>query len=829
MTELDQVLALARLVPVFPCRSTTDGKRKAKSPLTANGFLDASQEGQQIKAWYDMHPGCLWGVPMGSTTRLVAIDYDPDKATQVSQDWVAAHTGELMGARQHTTARNGRHYIFRASNGDLYHSGADVTLDGQKRPGIDIRAEGGYIIWWPLTGLHHENTAPELPAGLLEGRAFHAMPAPRPPAPTSPAEWQRSRSKVMDALAHIDPQPYDQWVRTGMSIHHASGGSDDGFDLWHGWSAGGISGDLPHSYSGVEACRDKWDSFGRNRGTALALGSLFNDAKTGGYVPPRTIHPQDIHNVQMQSVRGGSFAIRGTHSGEAGELLPGVLEQAGEDAKANPQPATAEAATEGERALLRECLQTSGEPGAETLRDLRDRFGDDPDASRELRPAIGSELAMPGMPSGASQRLKRGRPRSKPDGMPPNGVQIEADGVKISYQELGLACNDKGIPHGNIANAAAVLARHPKILGNLWYDEFHDRVFSTLWGTEPAPWTEQHDTRLTVWMQSELGLIRINTALVREAVQQYARLFPHNEPREWVESLIWDKTERLGYLMADGFGSPYNEYTAAVGRCFITGMVARIMLPGCKLDAVPVLEGSQGVGKSSGLAILGGKWFAESHESVTSKDFFQALQGKLLIEISELHAFRRADIERIKGVITCQVDRYRASYGHYTHDHPRRCVFGGTTNADDWNADETGARRFWPITCTHVNREWLRMHRADLFAEALEIFRRVPLMATDFERLEAAADWWNVPSDAARDEQEMRRDVDVWEEAIAAYAAVRSELRIADILEHRFGLEAKEQDRGAQMRVAKALKALGWRCKVKWEIGSAVRFWVKKN
>lgn len=751
MTQLEQVLSLARLVPVFPCRHAPEGKRKAKSPLTANGFLDATQDEHLVRQWFDMHPDCLWGVPMGSTTRLVAIDYDPDKATQVSEDWVQAHTLELMAARQHTTARNGRHYIFRASNGNLYHSGADVTLDGQKRPGIDIRAEGGYIIWWPLTGLHHENIAPEMPPELLAGRAFHAPVMPRQPITISPAEWQRSRDRVIAAIAFIDPQPYDLWIRTGMAVHHGSGGSDDGFDLWHTWSAGGVTGDLPHSYSGVEACRDKWDSFGRNRGAALSLGSLFNDAKSGGYQMPVSERETEMPPVEAY----------------------------------------------------------------------------DEDVPR-LTPSTGNPQVVEGVEP--QKPAKRGRPRSKPDGTPPNGgAQIEADGnLRVSYTELGLACNDKGIPHGNVANAASVLARHPRILGNIWYDEFHDRVFSTLWGDEAQVWTEQHDTRLTVWMQAELGLIRTNTALVREAVQQYARMFPRNEPKEWLESLAWDGTERLGHLMADGFGSVYNEYTASVGRCFIVGMVARIMLPGCKLDAVPVFEGAQGAGKSSGLAILGGKWFAESHESVTSKDFFQALQGKLLIEISELHAFRRADIERIKGVITCQTDRYRASYGHYTRDYPRRCVFGGTTNVDDWNADETGARRFWPITCTAVDRDWLRAHRGDLFAEAVAIFKRSPIDATDSQRFASGADWWSVPVEAARNEQEQRRDVDVWEEAIASYVAVRSEVRISEILSNRFDLDDKEQDRGAQMRVAKALKALGWGCKVKWEVGSAVRIWVKK-
>lgn len=424
---------------------------------------------------------------------------------------------------------------------------------------------------------------------------------------------------------------------------------------------------------------------------------------------------------------------------------------------------------------------------------------------------------------------KRGRPRSKPDGSPPRGTQVNSDGSAfIDWQTLGLSCTPNGMPHCNVSNAALILAGHPRILGNLWYDEFHQKVFSTLFSETREPWAEFHDTRLTIWMQQVMRLPKMTTNTVREAVVQYAMMNPRNEPRDWLNSLVWDGTERLAHLFSDGFGATFDEYTAAVGRCFVVGMVARIFIPGCKLDNAPVLEGSQGVGKSSGLAILGGPFFAESHESITSKDFFQSLQGKMLLEMSEMHAFSRADILRIKGVISCPTDRFRESYGRYTKDHPRNCVFAGTTNLDDWNEDETGARRFWPIRCGHVNRPWLSANRDQLFAEAVALFKRVSISASDEIRVAAGADWWQVPERQAKVEQEKRRAVDEWEKPIAAYCAGRNEVTISEILEHVLAFKLSEIGKKEQLRVAKCLKLDNYeRCLLRI-MGHPTRLWKKR-
>jgi P4 family phage/plasmid primase-like protien len=292
VSRLEAILALARKVPVFPCRRVEqtiqirgkDALRKAKSPLTDDGFLSATQEEWTIKEWFTEHPDCLWGVPTGRTTGIVVIDYDTEKTDASAQDWVQAHSDALLATRWHSTVSGGRHYLFRSA--DVYSSGKSVFLDGVKRQGIDIRADGGYIIWWPLEEMRTEGEMIELPAGLLADRSVDLRRELKPLPPVSPESWQREASKAADVLAFHNPEDYDEWIGAGMSLHAASGGSSEGFELWAAWSGGELTGEMPSNYCGVDILRYKWESFStdRPRDQMRGMGSLVATAKARGYL-----------------------------------------------------------------------------------------------------------------------------------------------------------------------------------------------------------------------------------------------------------------------------------------------------------------------------------------------------------------------------------------------------------------------------------------------------------------------------------------------------------------------------------------------------------------
>jgi RecA-family ATPase len=296
VAPVEAVLRLAATYSVFPCRRTPEeivvrGKTrvaKAKSPLTVRGLHDATQDQDRIRAWWNRWPDALVGVPTGSRTALVVVDYDADKIDEHATSWVQDHTPALMSTRVHGTLSGGRHYLFRNPDGLEYRTGVCLELGGVKRQGIDLRAEGGYIIWWPLHGGNAQGDIGPLPAGLVDERRIEKIELPQLPEKT-PESWARERAQVAAALVFHDASNYDEWRNAGMAIKLASAGCDDGFGLWHSWSSGELTGDTPASYAGVTDCRYHWDSYKNDkaRGGLITLGTLFEIAKARGYVPAR--------------------------------------------------------------------------------------------------------------------------------------------------------------------------------------------------------------------------------------------------------------------------------------------------------------------------------------------------------------------------------------------------------------------------------------------------------------------------------------------------------------------------------------------------------------
>lgn len=143
----------------------------------------------------------------------------------------------------------------------------------------------------------------------------------------------------------------------------------------------------------------------------------------------------------------------------------------------------------------------------------------------------------------------------------------------------------------------------------------------------------------------------------------------------WAASLIKS--------FAHGVGIDENEYTMHIGQSLLVSSVARVFTPGCKVDEMVVLEGGQGLGKSTCIAeLFGFDWYLETSEPPTTKDFYVTMQGHTVVEIGEMQSFSKADINQVKMAITRRDDKYRAPYERHGESHPRQCVFIGTTNAD---------------------------------------------------------------------------------------------------------------------------------------------------
>lgn len=387
-------------------------------------------------------------------------------------------------------------------------------------------------------------------------------------------------------------------------------------------------------------------------------------------------------------------------------------------------------------------------------------------------------------------------------------------GLQDLWEQLGLEIGGSMRPHANLDNLCKIIEGYEPLAGVVWYDEFREKIL-TSWDTDAREWNDADDLRLTRLMQSQLGIPKVSVQGVHDAVVLVAQTRVRNEVKEWLDRLYWDGESRLRLLLSEGFGTPQDEYHRMVGQCWLISMVARIYRPGCKVDTMPIFEGAQGAGKSTALRVLGGAWFTECHESVTSKDFYGVLKGAWLVEISEMHSFNKTEVERIKGVISCQVDRYRAPYGRNAEDHPRRSVFAGTTNRDDWNRDETGARRFWAVACGAINLEFLTTERDQLFAEAVHLFKH-------------GMPWWNVPADEAAAQAELRRPEDTWEEALRDGLDDGKSYTTKEILCDALGIEVGKHDRRMEQRIAAALRVLGWRPAITKSFDrKSIRVWKK--
>jgi predicted P-loop ATPase len=228
------------------------------------------------------------------------------------------------------------------------------------------------------------------------------------------------------------------------------------------------------------------------------------------------------------------------------------------------------------------------------------------------------------------------------------------------------------------------------------------------------------------WLLSEYRL-NVRSTVVFEAVTRMAECNRYHPVREWLRSLQWDGTPRLDTWLIRHLGCADVPTTRWAGAWWAMQAVARIMQPGCQADYTLVLEGPQGRRKSTALrALVEGTtqsgWFTDQIcGEVGSKEAKEGLQGKWVVELSELAATRRADQESLKLFLTSQRDRFRVPFSKVALDFPRQCTFAGSTNESEYLQDSTGGRRYWPVAIgdADIRLSAILEEREQLWAEAV--------------------------------------------------------------------------------------------------------------
>jgi len=365
--------------------------------------------------------------------------------------------------------------------------------------------------------------------------------------------------------------------------------------------------------------------------------------------------------------------------------------------------------------------------------------------------------------------------------------------------------NDKGGIRATLGNVRLILEndeRWEKVLG---YCEFSYRLMKI----KPPPfphgqvgeWSDVDTTRLRVWISDEYGFTPAS-ADAQDVALMVAQTNVFHPVRRYLAGVTWDKEPRLAHWMGDWLGSRANEtYLAEVGTKFLIGAVARVMKPGCKMDNVLILEGVQGLKKSSSIEALFGEWFSDAPILLGDKDAYQNIHGCWCVELAEMDAFNKAESTTAKSFFSQRRDRYRPSYGRFAQDFPRQCVFMGSTNQHEYFKDYSGNTRYWPVSCEHIEIEAIRDNRDQLWAEA-------------YHRYREGEPWWidraNAPLFEA--EQDARMQADAWESVIDDWLSsqTREHVTAHDVLTEAIKMPTHMIQKSHQMRIAPIMQKLGW-------------------
>jgi predicted P-loop ATPase len=372
------------------------------------------------------------------------------------------------------------------------------------------------------------------------------------------------------------------------------------------------------------------------------------------------------------------------------------------------------------------------------------------------------------------------------EGQPEEGVLVRLD-MKVVKDDMK--------PHNTASNLEYILEHDSRLRGRIWLNTFSNEVY-----LDNKPWVDEDDTRLSIWLTRVYRAVW-NTRIVRETVGHFSRKHKRNPLVEWLESVQWDGVNRLNDWLTEGFGVPDTHLSRVIARRWAIQAISRAMNPGGQADCTLVLVGKQGAGKSTGLRALAGKWFSDTPLDF-GKDSYLQISRAWIYEIAELDSFRGKAHSQIKAFLTAQVDNYRVPYKSRAEEVPRHVVFCASTNESAFLSDATGARRFWVVKVSHVDREWIAENSRQIWAEAVHAYR-------------AGEQWWLKPSEESLlfDSQVQYRVADSWDTLIQDYFDTNPHVHIHSMEEIMIrGLELRKDqlDLKHQKRVAECLKRLGY-------------------
>lgn len=380
----------------------------------------------------------------------------------------------------------------------------------------------------------------------------------------------------------------------------------------------------------------------------------------------------------------------------------------------------------------------------------------------------------------------------------PGATIVDIDAVQDESWRSRVPLTSNGNPDGsNVHGVALYIQNHRLLRGRLRFNAFTRTI--ELDGNDMEDFHVAEFRRVM-----HFDHFRSRKTDVADEMIADARKFSFDPLSDYLAGLKWDLKPRLDTWMTRYLDAPDTEYVRAVARKTLIGSVARALDPGVKNDDMAILEGPQGTGKSTALRYLySDRFFTDNLPDFHSKDSFQQLQGAWCVEVAELNKMSKADVGDVKQFLSRVEDKFRPPYERMPIRVRRRTVLWGTVNPDDgigYLKDQTGNRRFFPVACGEIDLTGILRERDQLWAEAAYWYRN--------------GEQWHLTgdaADAAREEQEKRREASPWEPIIQDWLKGKGgSVTIADVLSDALKIPAERQNVAMSRQVGAALRALKW-------------------
>lgn len=402
------------------------------------------------------------------------------------------------------------------------------------------------------------------------------------------------------------------------------------------------------------------------------------------------------------------------------------------------------------------------------------------------------------------------------------GVVTEPSAAKDDLPRFRRNKNGRITP--TVENATLAVMR-PDFCGmEIRYDEFRDEI---MYAVRPGEWQsfrDHHYVELRITLEQR-GFDPIRRELVRDVVNLVAQRQHFDSAILWARGLEWDGVHRVDEFLQRYFGAEDSPYIRAVSRYLWTALAGRVLQPGVKADMVPTLIGLEGTVKSSGIEAMvpGPDFFTEVSFNDRDDDQARRMRGKLMGEIGELRGLHTRELESILAFITRTHERWVPKFKEFAAQYPRRLMFMGTTNKDEFLSIELGNRRWLPVQVHRADIAGIRRDREQLWAEACI---RFDLAGVEYQGAEALAP-------KAREQHVI---TEVWAETISQWLdepdalsgstpRTREFLRVGEVARGALRMEDKQIGKREEMRICNALRECGFSRVTKRVGNKTVKVW----